>query len=124
MYAHETKSPVGICLSHQAAAVAETAQRLGDRRFLDYDLRIASNERLARCARFGEGAREFDAAHASISRVRTIRRARDAEGWIENIFSMFPPAQTIVDDESKNDIARARFAVGNILAPEPAPHLP
>jgi hypothetical protein len=54
-------------------------------------------------------------------RVRPNRRPGEVERRVENVLTMFSRVQSIVDDESDHDVARHHFAVGNILAPQPAP---
>jgi len=49
------------------------------------------------------------------------RRADEVERRVENVFAMFSPAQSVIDDQANDDAARLHLAVGNIFAPQTAP---
>src|SRR5204863_6807575 len=84
-------------------------------------LEIPRDERVRRdFSALGVTAREIHAAHRAEPRVRTKSRAREIEVRIENVGAMLPRRQSIVDDQREHDVARGRFAVGNIFAPTAA----
>jgi hypothetical protein len=64
---------------------------------------------------------EIDGANVAIKRVRPVCRTGIMKAGVENIFAMRPRRLAIVNNEGKNNLARAYFPVRDIFTPDSAP---
>src|ERR1700730_676585 len=80
----------------QSRSVDPADSKQNARRTSPGNLRVLRNQSFGS---LGVTACEVDCANRAISGVRTKRRSRDIEFWIENIFAMTATADAVVDDQ-------------------------
>src|SRR6476659_5058991 len=82
---------------------------------------VSGKERTGIGRAFGVAAGEVDIADDAVTRMGAECRSRVIEYRVEDVLSMFPAAQAVVDDQGDDHVPYYCFSIGDIFAPERAP---